>query len=100
MLTLMRSHVDDLARERDSPQCRVHDLFRVRDERDHRSVVIGIDMRVEHARGFDISIASARRETDLVLRPSLKFGTHSTDCQIPIADFLLFACSNLSFAPR
>jgi hypothetical protein len=49
MLTVMCTHVDEFRGPPDSTDGRVNYRFRGRNERDYRTVVIGIDMRVEDA---------------------------------------------------
>ena len=53
MLALMSAHVDELGCSSHGADCRLDNLFRRRDERDYRTIVIGIDMRIEHTRGFN-----------------------------------------------
>ena len=66
--------------------CRVNDLFRRGHESDDRTVVIRIDMRGRARRRLStVSIARDSAATVSLLRPSLKFGTHSTS-GLPIAD--------------
>ena len=50
MLALVRSHVDQLRRPANRAHCRFNHLFRRRDERNHRTIVIGVDVHIEHTR--------------------------------------------------
>ena len=53
MLALVRAHIDQLGSSPDGVNRSFDNSFRRRDKSDHRAIVIGIDMRIEHARRFD-----------------------------------------------
>src|SRR6185436_6595889 len=53
MLTLMRAHVNQFGRSAHGVHSSLNNALRLGDEGDYRAVVIGIDMRVEHAGRVD-----------------------------------------------
>src|SRR5215210_3288128 len=55
MLALMRAHVDKLRRSPHRTDGRTNNLLRRRYKSDYRSVVIGIDVGIEHTRGLNSS---------------------------------------------
>ena len=48
----MNSHVDQLGRQRNGPHRSFHNEIRSGNKSDNRAVVIGVDVRIEHASRF------------------------------------------------